>query len=300
MATCIQLKNLTKCYGDTVAVSGLSLEVERGEVLGLLGPNGAGKSTTLYMLTGLVRPTSGAVTVFGKDIRKQYLEVAGRIGAAVERPAFYDHLSVRRNLMLMAQLAGRDVTVDRVLDMVGLLHAGSRKAGALSHGMRQRLGLALALLTEPELLILDEPTSGLDVESTQEVLKMLRRLADEAGVTILLSSHMMHEVEVLCDRVAILNQGRLVACDRTDALLSYDLHQVEVLVDVPEAAAKKLGEQAWVASVEIAPGRLQVALEDGNVHQLAAFLISSGFRLSGIMPRRRTLQDYFLKVLSHD
>lgn len=300
MASCLQLRNLSKCYGDTVAVSGLSLDIEQGEVFGLLGPNGAGKSTTLYMLTGLVRPTSGTVTFFGKDIRKHYLDVARRMGVAVERPTFYDYLSVRKNLLLMAQLAGRDVTVDRILDMVGMLHAGSRKAGSLSHGMRQRLGLAQALLTEPEVLILDEPTNGLDVEATQDVLKLLRRLADEANVTIVLSSHMMHEVEVLCDRVAVLNQGRLVACERTDALLSYDLSQVEVLVDAQEAAAKKLSEQPWVESVTVVPGRLQVRLTDTNVHQLNTFLISAGFRISGVMPRRRTLKDYFLKVLSND
>lgn len=208
MASCLQLRNLSKCYGDTVAVSGLSLDIEQGEVFGLLGPNGAGKSTTLYMLTGLVRPTSGTVTFLGKDIRKHYLDVARRMGVAVERPAFYDYLSVRKNLLLMAQLAGRDVTVDRILDMVGMLHAGSRKAGSLSHGMRQRLGLAQALLTEPEVLILDEPTAALDARAEFEVFQRFKELSK--GKTAVLISHRFSSVR-MADRILVLADGGVEA-----------------------------------------------------------------------------------------
>ena len=239
MACCIQTTELTKCYGNTVAVGGLSLEVESGEIFGLLGPNGAGKSTTLYMLTGLVPPSSGSISIFGKDLRRGFLEIANRMGVLVARPALYDHLSVRQNLILLSKLARREVTVDRALDLVGLLEESHKKVGTISTGMLQRLGLAQAILTEPELLILDEPASGLDVESKQEIFKLLRRLASEAKVTIVLSSHLMHEVEEVCDRVAVINKGRLVSCDRTDALLSYDQKNVDVLLDYPEAAAEE-------------------------------------------------------------
>ncbi len=298
MPASVQIAKLTKCYGRTVAVSGLSFEVEPGEVFGLLGPNGAGKSTTLHMITGLVAPTSGSISVFGRDLRRNFLGVASRMGALVERPVFYDYLSGRMNLMLCARLAQREIAVDRVLDLVGLLSVGPRRVGTYSQGMRQRLGLAQALLTEPDLLILDEPTNGLDVESTQEILRLLRRLADDARVTVLISSHMLHEVEGLCDRVAIINKGRLVSCDRTDALLSYDTRRVEVLIDAPEPAARRLGEQPWVEHVEVRPGRLEVRLQDGGgIHQLNAFLVGAGFRISGLIPRKRTLQDYFLEVL---
>jgi ABC-2 type transport system ATP-binding protein len=170
--------------------------------------------------------------------------------------------------------------------------------GTFSAGMKQRLGLAQALLTEPELLILDEPTSGLDVEATHETLKLLRQLADEAGVTIVFSSHMLHEVETLCDRVGVISQGRLIACEKTDSLLSYDEHRVEVLVETPEPAAKRLMEEDWVVSVEIRPGRIDVTLNDSSVHQLTKLLIGAGYKVSGVIPRRRTLQDYFLKVLN--
>jgi ABC-2 type transport system ATP-binding protein len=297
MPPCIQLTRLTKHFGSVAAVKELSLEVKSGEVLGLLGPNGAGKSTTLHMITGLVRPTRGSVAVFGKELRKHYLEIAGRMGVMLERPAFYDYLTARENLLIFARLAHRAVTVDRVLAQVGLLEAASLKVRTFSEGMRRRLGLAQALLTEPELLILDEPTAGLDVEGTLDTLALLRRLAAEARVTILFSSHMLHEVEVLCNRVAILNKGELIACEATNALLAYDQSEVEVLVESPQAVARRLGSETWVASVDVRPGSVGVALKDANVHHLAAFLVSAGYKIAGIIPRRRTLQDYFLEVL---
>jgi len=297
MAACVQTENLAKCYGSIVAVSGLTMSVREGEVFGLLGPNGAGKSTTLYALCGLIPPTSGTINIFGKDLRRNFLEVTSRMGVMVERPSFYNHLSAKRNLGLLARLSRKEVTVDRALDRVGLLHLGGRKVGAMSHGMRQRLGLAQALLTEPDLLILDEPTGGMDVESTQEILRLLRFLADEAKVTIIFSSHMLHEVEILCDRVAIMNQGRLLACEDTDRLISYDMSRADVLVDAPEAAAKRLAEQPWVESATLQPGRVSVTLNGATIHQLTTFLTGAGYRISGVIPRRRTLQDYFVKVL---
>ena len=298
MPVCIQTTDLTKRYGATLAVDTLTLEVETGEVLGLLGPNGAGKSTTLYMLAGLVRPTSGSVSVFGKDLRRNLLEILSKTGVLVERPAFYDYLSARDNLLLCARLARQDVTVDRVLDRVGLLRSSGQKVGTFSTGMRQRLGLAQAILLEPGLLLLDEPATGLDPEATQQLMYLLRRLADEAKVTIVYSSHMLHEVEGLCDRVAIIDEGKLIACEKTDTLLSYDQSRVDVLVDAPEAAAKRLEAEEWVESAMVGPGRVAVTLREPNAQQLTAFLVTLGYRVSGVIPRRRTLQDYFLKVLN--
>ena len=298
MATSIQMKKLRKKYGPNVAVNDLTLDIQSGEVFGLLGPNGAGKSTTLYMLTNLVRPTSGEVRIFGKNIRTDFIDIARRMGVLVERPTFYEHMSVAKNLKLTASLSGKNVTINRALDLAGLLHMADERVSTLSHGTRQRLGLALAFLTEPELLILDEPTNGLDVEHTQDILSTLRYLADEAKVTIVISSHMMHEVESLCDRVAIINQGNLVSCDSTEALISYDQSLIEIHTDAPEAAAKRLIEESWIEVAEPHSGKVIVHLSEPNPDRLIAFLVQNGIRVEAAIPRRRTLQDYFLKVLN--
>jgi ABC-type multidrug transport system ATPase subunit len=298
MATCVRLENLRKTFGPVAAVDDVTLEIDRGEVFGLLGPNGAGKSTTLYMLSGLLRPTSGNITIFGKNLADDFVEIMSRTGVLTEKTAFYPHLSIAKNLLISARLSGRDVTIDRALELVGLRHMADERVHDLSYGMKQRLGLANAFLTEPELLILDEPTNGLDVEHTQDILQLLRHLADTANVTIIVSSHMMHEVESLCDRIGILNQGSLIACETTEELISFDQSVVDILLDAPESAGKRLAEESWVESVELKSGRLTVRLENPNPHQLITFLIGNGYQLSAVMPRRRTLQEYFLKVLN--
>ena len=298
MPPAIELNKLSKSFGPIQAVSDVSLEVARGEVLGLLGPNGAGKSTTMYMMAGLVRPDAGRIMLFGETLQQNRLGVMKRMGVLLERPVFYEHLSVERNLKIHARLSGMPVNLQRTLDLSGMLALADQKTGSLSLGQRQRLGLAQAMVTEPELLLLDEPTTGLDVEGMHDLLRFLRRLADEAKVTILFSSHQMHEVETLCDRVAIMHDGKLVTCEQTESLLSYDQTQVEVLLEGADRAAKKLTEQDWVAEIDVRPGRLRLRLKTANVHQLTSFLVNNGFTIAGIIPRRRTLQDYFLKVLN--
>lgn len=296
METCLALENLTKRYGRTLAVDALSLEVRRGEVLGLLGRNGAGKSTTIGMLCRLIRRTSGRVEIFGLDLDRHFLQIAGRMGVLVERPAFHEHLTVRRVLKLHALLSGRNMSPDWALKTADLEHAAGMKVGALSQGMRQRLGIAQAILTEPELLVLDEPTSGLDVEGTREVLRFLRRLADDVGVTIIFSSHQMGEVETLCDRVAILNKGRLVACEEKASLRPWDLSRVDALCDRPEEAAALLGREPWVLSASADGNGVRLELDGPRADEVAAALVGGGFRVSGLLPRRLTLEDYFLKV----
>ena len=298
MPPAIQLTKLCKSFGANHAVMDVSLEVARGEVLGLLGPNGAGKSTTLYMMAGLIRPDSGRITLFGDHLQQNRLSILKRMGVLLERPVFYEHLTVERNLKIHAQLSGVEVNLHRTLDLAGILPLADHRTSTLSLGMRQRLGLARAMVNEPELLLLDEPTNGLDVEGNHELLRFLRRLADEAKVTILFSSHQMQEVETLCDRVAIMNEGKLITCEQTESLLSYDQTQVEVLLEGADRAAKKLADLDWVAEIDVRPGRLRLRLKTANVHQLTSFLINNGFTIAGIIPRRRTLQDYFLKVMN--
>ncbi len=297
MNEALQIAGLTKRYGKVAAVDDISLEVERGEVLGLLGLNGAGKSTTLYMLAGLVRPTSGSISFFGLDLRRDFLAIAHRVGYLVERPAFYAYLSVRDNLSLCARLSGRDADVDRALESVDLLSAAHKKARALSTGMRQRLGLAQALLFNPELLILDEPTTGLDPEATRDLILLLRNLIENRGITLVFSSHLLGEVEELCDRVAIIDKGRIVAWERMEGLLSYDGSRVEVLMDTPEGIVDCVGAQDWVALARAGNGKLEVELKEASAHRLITFLVSQGCEINGVIPRRGTLQEYFLRVL---
>ncbi len=296
MAACIRTEKLTKSYGATMAVNELSLSVEEGEIFGIVGPNGAGKSTTLSMLAGLIRPTSGTITIFGKDREQHALHIAQRTGVLTEDPSFYDQLSVAKNLQLFARLAGREITLNKTLDLVGLDAVADQRAGTLSRGMRQRLGLAQAFLTEPELLLLDEPTSALDSEQSVEIVELLQLLSREAGVTIVMSSHQIEEIEALCDRIAVLDHGRLVACERTEALLSYDKSQVDVLLDAAEAAGRKLQAEPWVESVEIRRGRLRVRLKEGGPAQLNAWFTGAGYTINGLVPRRRSIQELFIKA----
>lgn len=296
MPVVVNIENVTKRYGAKLAVSELSLAVESGQVVGLLGPDGAGKSTVLNMLSGLVRPTSGAISLFGKDIRRSFLDVASRIGVFVENPGFFEHLTVRRNLLLQARLAGRPINIARVLDWVGLVETANERPQDLPPSLRRRLALGQALLTEPELLLLDEPFLGLDIEEVQPLFRLVRRLTEEAGVTVVFATRLMHAIEALCDHLAVLRDGRLLASAPAEGLLAYEPDQMEVLLDGSESAGKRLAEQSWVAHVEIKPGRLFVQLRDKNAPQLNAFLVNAGYRVHGLLPRRRTLQDFLLKV----
>jgi ABC-2 type transport system ATP-binding protein len=206
----IRCQGLTKRYGSTVAVDGLDLAVEAGQVFGFLGPNGSGKTTTMRILLGLVRPTSGRAWLDGRMLPDP--DGLHRVGAMIEEPAFYPWLSGRRNLEVLA-LCGpplpRADVVDGVLERVGLAPVAGRKLKAYSQGMRRRLGLAVALLRDPALLLLDEPTNGMDPGGIRELRSLLRALADD-GTTVFLSSHLLGEVEQVCDRIAMLHAGRLV------------------------------------------------------------------------------------------
>ena len=221
--TAIAIEGLTKRYGDLVAVDDLTLTIGHGEVFGLLGPNGAGKTTTILMLLGLTEPTAGRATVAGLDPRRDPLPVKARVGYMPDEVGFYEDLTARQNLRYTAQLnripravaAGR---IDRVLDDVGLTDAAEQKVGEYSRGMRQRLGLADALVKDPSILILDEPTVNIDPEGVRDLLLMVERLRTEQGVTVVLSSHLLHQVQQVCDRIGIFVKGRLVASGTIDEL----------------------------------------------------------------------------------
>jgi len=294
----IRTRALTKRYGAVTAVRAVDLEVREGDRYGLLGPNGSGKTTLVRMLLGLVYATSGEIEVLGQRIPSRAREVLPQIGALVEEPAAYPHLSGRANLALLdaagpGGLAARRTRrrrVDEALDQVGLGGVGRRPVKAYSLGMRQRLGLAAALIRRPRLLVLDEPGNGLDPHGIRDLRELLIGL-NEAGVTIFLSSHLMAEVEQLCTRVGVLDAGRLVLQDDLAALRA---PTGLILVDTPDAdrAAALLDGQ-----VERRDGQ-QLLVRSGtpDAAALNARLVEAGLRVRAIAPHQRTLEEIVLSV----
>lgn len=293
----LQLEHLTKRYGRKTAVEDLTFAVPGGSIFGFLGLNGAGKSTTIQMILGLIRPTSGRVLLFGKELRRSFLDVTPRLGALLEQPAFVPYLSGRRNLELLAVASAiRDRSrVSRVLDIVQLGEAGDRKFGTYSQGMRQSLGLAAALLREPQLVVLDEPTNGLDPEAIQNFRATIRRLSDEDGTTFFISSHLLHEVEMTCDSVAIIRDGRLVVSGRVEELIEPDHAEIEIRIDDPSRATAVLTDAPEVRAVHGVNGSLRVHAEKAAAAEINARLVRAGLAVSAFTPVRRTLEDFFLE-----
>ncbi|MDP1849243.1 MAG: ABC transporter ATP-binding protein [Solirubrobacteraceae bacterium] len=289
----ISTERLTKRYGETiVAVDELALRVRRGEVYGFLGPNGAGKTTTLRMLVGLVRPTAGHATVLGAPPGAP----AGlaRIGALIEGPAFYPYLSGRDNLRVLARHGG--VAEDRVasvLGQVGLSARAGDRSATYSMGMKQRLGVAAALLKDPELLILDEPTNGLDPAGMAEMRAFIRSLAD-GGRTVLLSSHLMGEIEQISDRVGVIREGSLVA-EGTVAQLR-GRAGLRVRAEPRAEAARLIGELPGVDAVAGDDGLLEVVVDTARAAAINRMLVQAGIAVSAIYPHTASLEDIFLEL----
>ena len=291
----ITTKRLTKRYGEGIlAVTDLDLSVRRGEVYGFLGLNGAGKTTTLRMLLGLIRPTSGTAVVAEHPPG----DAAGlaRIGSLVEAPAFYPYLSARENLKVIATYAGVPHSrVDPTLEDVELLDRGNDKFGTYSMGMKQRLGVAAALLKDPELLILDEPTNGLDPQGVVEMRSLIRRLGTGSR-TVLLSSHLLSEMEQVCDRVGIIRRGRLVKEGTVDELRGEPA--VIVLATPLDAARKELERMLGADAVTAVDGTLRVAATPESAADINAALVEAHIRVSELRPAERSLEEVFLKVTS--
>ena len=292
MTFAVETKDLTKRYGDILAVDGMSLTVRQGEVYGFLGPNGAGKTTTLRMLLDLVRPTSGQVRLFGRPPGD-----LSDVGALIESPGFYPYLSGRDNLKVLARYAGVGVArIARVLDTVDLTDRGGHRYGAYSLGMKQRLGVAAALLKDPRLLILDEPTNGLDPAGMADMRVLIRQLG-AAGCTVLLSSHMLGEVQQICDRVAIVNLGQLARVARLPELVSGQ-GEFAVSIEDPRPALHAVITQDWGRGARAERDQLITTSPTGRGRDLVRFLASQGLWPTAIAERQPTLEDIFLDLTS--
>ncbi len=298
----VEVRGLVKTYGEITAVDHVDLTVRRGDVFGYLGPNGAGKTTSLRMMLGLIRPTAGTVRVFGRDPQLSVRALEG-VAGFVEAPRFYPYLDGRTNLRLLAALDGDDAPrrIDEVLEVVELTDRGGDKVGGYSHGMRQRLGLAAALLRRPKLLLLDEPATGLDPGGMRDMRRLIRRLADD-GITVLLSSHLLAEVEELCNRVAIVRKGRIVYEGELEDLrrtagVSYRLRTVD-----DERARRVCAAQPGIESTDGAGTGVITfqPADDQALAQLSLALTEAGALILELAPRSATLEDLFFELTEGD
>jgi ABC-2 type transport system ATP-binding protein len=294
--TVLSTHRLSKSYGRRPAVRELDLEVRRGEVFGFLGPNGAGKTTTIRMALGLIRPTAGSIEILGRDLQTDGGRVLPKVGALVEAPALYPYLSGRDNLRAFAGVLGGvpGSRLDEVLELVGLAGRQRDKVRSYSLGMKQRLGIATALLNDPELLILDEPANGLDPAGIVEMRDLLRQLA-AAGKTVFISSHVLAEVQQICDRVAIINLGQLARVAPVADLVGGHGEFIVRLEDTA-AALELVRRQAWGASARLEDGTLVTSSPTGRGRDLMQFLAADGHWPDVVRERQQNLEEIFLTL----
>jgi ABC-2 type transport system ATP-binding protein len=291
----IAARGLVKRYGEIVAVDSVDLTVEPGDVFGYLGPNGAGKTTSLRMMLGLIRPTEGSVELFGRDPLIDGAKALDGVAGFVEGPRFYPYLSGRRNLELLAAYDEPDsrTRIDEVLDLVDLLDRAKDRVGGYSHGMRQRLGIASALLRQPRLLLLDEPTTGLDPAGMRDMRDFVRRLAGE-GITVMLSSHLLGEVEELCNRVAIVSKGRIVYEGALAELLARAATVYRLRATEPERARMVCSAQPGIDHVELDGAELRFQADEETVAALSVALGQARIGVTALVPETASLEELFL------
>ncbi|KUG24815.1 abc transporter, atp-binding protein [hydrocarbon metagenome] len=295
----IEVRGLTKKYKNLVAVNNLDLNVYRGDVFGFLGPNGAGKSTTIRMLLTLIKPTSGYIKIFGKSLQKSRIEILKKIGAIVEKPDFYLYLTAYKNLEVLGKISGGDTSkknIMKMLELVGLEKRYNSKVKTFSHGMKQRLGIAQALLHDPELIILDEPTTGLDPQGMKEIRDLILYLSKEKNKTVFLSSHILHEVEIIADRMIIINNGATQVEGTVDELLNPDKLRVTFEVNDITKAFDIVKLTQWNENfIMKEKNRLVFELPKNESAELNKYFVENGLEVSAVIPTR-SLEDYFLKI----
>ncbi|MCY0874717.1 MAG: ABC transporter ATP-binding protein [Firmicutes bacterium] len=298
----MQLRNLTKRVGKKTLVDHLTFDIPKGEVFGFLGPNGAGKTTTIRMMVGLMSISEGQVLIHGMDIEKQFTEAMRHIGCIVENPELYKYLTGYQNLRHMARMSKgvTEARIEEVVALVGLQNRMHDKVKTYSLGMRQRLGLAQALLHKPSILILDEPTNGLDPAGIRELRDHLRKLAREEDMAVIVSSHLLSEMELMCDRIAVIQNGKLIQVERMGdmGLSGVDEQTVAFEVDDASLAESVLAEHFQVAvqtSVDES-SRLTLTLSREQVPEAVKLLTERGVRLYEVKAQRKSLEDTFLEM----
>ena len=295
----IEVKNLSKQFKEVKAVNNLNINVFRGDVFGFLGPNGAGKSTTIRMLLSLISPTEGEIKIFGKSLKEKRNEILKKVGAIVEKPDFYGYLTAFKNLEILGQFSGINPSKNKImeiLELVGLEKRFNSKVKTYSHGMKQRLGIAQALLHDPDLIILDEPTTGLDPQGMKEIRELIISLSREKNKTIFLSSHILYEVELVATRMIILNKGATQVEGYVQDLLNANELKVTFRVDKKEDAFNLIKENKWIEKLESQneEGFIFI-LSPEEIPLLNKYFVENNIPVNAVIPLR-SLEEYFLKL----
>ncbi|WP_423774891.1 ABC transporter ATP-binding protein [Aneurinibacillus aneurinilyticus] len=292
----VETVNLTRRYGKFMSVNDVNLKVPQGEIYGFLGPNGAGKTTTIRMLLGLIKPTRGEITIFGKELSKNRIPILKRVGSLVESPSYYGHLSGRQNLKVLARLLQLpDKQIDEVLDLVRLTKNAQRPVKGYYLGMKQRLGIAAALISRPELLILDEPTNGLDPAGIQEIRELIIQMPKQYGITVLVSSHLLSEIEQVATYVGIIDQGKLIFQNSMNELRKQSQRNIHIEVNQPIEASVLLQKQGWKITVE--DNILSFpSLTHEQTASIVKELVLHRFSVYRVVEHKKSLEDTFLEL----
>jgi len=296
----IEINNLCKKFKEVTAVDDLSLTVLKGDVFGFLGPNGAGKSTTIRMLMSLIFPTKGSIKIFEKPLEENRNDILRRVGAIVEKPDLYGYMSAYKNLEYLGKLMNIDINkkkIFEVLELVGLKERYKSKVKTFSFGMKQRLGLAQALLHNPELIILDEPTTGLDPQGMKEIRELIIYLSHEKKITVFLSSHILSEVELVANRMVVIDKGKTIVEGYVNELLKSPENKVEIEVDNIERLKSRISETKWSNALTGIKENVAIfKLDKEEIPAINGYLQENEFKVYALIPKR-SLEDYFLSTI---
>lgn len=301
MSYILQTSHLSKTIDGKKLVTDVNIHVKKGEVYGFLGPNGAGKTTVMKMLTNLWKPTSGTAWLFGKALEKTSYEVLKRMGSIIEFPTFYDHMSGKDNLQLHCEYMGyyNKGSVEEALQMLGLSDAADKPAGSYSLGMKQRLGIARAILCKPELVILDEPTNGLDPAGMKQIRDLFRMLCTEYGMTLMISSHLLPEIESIADTVGVIHHGKMMKEISMKEIAETNTAYIELAVEDTKKAAYVLAEKMQLSNFKIVnDSGIRIYEQGVTTQKISRELMANDVEIASISQHTENLEDYFLKITS--
>ncbi|MEH7148373.1 ABC transporter ATP-binding protein [Priestia megaterium] len=296
----VKTKGLTKSFGKEKAVTGLDMKIPKGEIYGFLGPNGAGKTTTIRMLLGLVKPTSGTTHIFQKDLKKERINILKRVGALVENPSYYPHLTAYENLEALRKILGVSKSrIHEVLEIVRLSDVANKKVKGFSLGMKQRLGIASSLLNDPELLILDEPTNGLDPSGIIEIRQLIKRLPSEYGMTILISSHLLSEIDQMATTVGIVTKGKMIFQDSIEVMRMFAHQNMSLKVSDSEQAWRSLLANGIKSDYK--DGIILLSERSNEeVAKVVHTLVQDGFSIYRVEEEKKSLENIFLQMTKEE